>query len=356
MKKKVKILFLYAELAGYFISCLDILLKRGVEIHVIHLPVNKEAPFSIFFNEKILRYQRNEFNKKQLIELVKKISPNLIYSSGWTDRDYLSVCRKFNGNIPVIVGFDNKWEGSIKQRLGILFSNVTIHNYFSHCWIPGIPQYEFAKRLGFKNENILTGFYTCDFNLFYNLYLKYNESKKIKFPRRLIFVGRYVEAKGIKYLWKAFAEFQEESSNAWELWCIGTGDIEPIVHPKIKHFGFVQPNEMGRFIAETGVFILPSSFEPWGVVVHEFASAGFPLLCSNEVGAADVFLKEGENGFIFKAGDISDLKNAMKKIFSLTNEQLFSMGEKSAELAQQITPGKWADTLMSIIKKDARQV
>lgn len=353
----MKLLFLYTEISEYFLSCIKALSQTGeADIHIINLAVNEEAPFQFSISPGIKTYNRSDFNSKSLVELAEKISPDLIYSSGWIDKSYLSVCRKFKGNIPVIVGFDNKWKGSIKQRLGAIVSNLTIHNYFSHCWIPGNPQYEFAKRLGFKKENILTGFYTGDFSLFYDLYLKHSESKKKKFPHRLIFVGRYVETKGVNDLWKAFKELQKEYPNDWELWCLGTGNITPIVHPKIKHFGFVQPKNIGKFIAETGVFVLPSTFEPWGVAVHEFASAGFPLLCSNAVGATDIFLKEGENGFIFKAGDISGLKNAIKKIFSLTDEQLFLMGEKSVELAKQITPNKWAETLRSVIKNDMRNV
>ncbi|MBI4930119.1 MAG: glycosyltransferase [Bacteroidetes bacterium] len=293
---------------------------------------------------------RNNFDKKSIYEIAKEISPDAIYCSGWIDKDYLSLCGKFKNKIPVILGFDNKWKGSIKQKLASSFSGITVLKYFSHCWIPGKPQLEFAKRLGFDEKNILKGFYSCDYNKFHTLYLKFKEHKEKKFPHRFIFSGRYTESKGIQDLWKSFIEIQNETPYDWELWCLGTGSINPIVHPKIKHFGFVQSNNIEKFIAEAGVFVLPSTFEPWGVAVHEFASAGFPLICSSEVGAADIFLRDGENGFLFKPGNVSDFKKVMKKIFSLSDEQLFIMGEKSVELAKQITPEKWADTLMSIIK------
>ncbi|HEY4797626.1 MAG TPA: glycosyltransferase, partial [Bacteroidia bacterium] len=173
--------------------------------------------------------------------------------------------------------------------------------------------------------------------------------KKNKFPHVFIFVGRYYEFKGIKELWQSFIELQNESPNDWELWCLGTGDVPPVIHPKIKHFGFVQSNDMVDVIRNGGVFILPSTFEPWGVVVHEFASAGFPLICSNEVGATELFLKENENGFLVPAGSIPKLKSAMKKMISLPDERLNLMGEKSVTLASQITPEKWADSLIKII-------
>jgi glycosyltransferase involved in cell wall biosynthesis len=213
---------------------------------------------------------------------------------------------------------------------------------------------EFAKRLGFNKQNTLTGLYSCDYSFFHNLFLQCKEEKQKKFPHRFIYVGRYYDFKGVTDLWHAFIDLQKEFPNEWELWCLGTGDVPPIVHPKIKHFGFVQPKDMQKFIAECGVFVLPSRFEPWGVAVHEFASAGFPLLCSDEVGAAEMFLKNNENGFMFKAKNILQLKNVMKKIISLSDDKLFSMGEMSAELAKQITPDRWADTLFQIANNKPR--
>ncbi|MBK6833910.1 MAG: glycosyltransferase [Bacteroidetes bacterium] len=134
------------------------------------------------------------------------------------------------------------------------------------------------------------------------------------------------------------------------LWCLGTGDIKPIVHPQIKHFGFVQPSELRNYIEQCGAFVLPSRFEPWGVVVHEYAAAGLPLILSSEVGAKELFLKKEENGFEFEAGNIIDLKEKLKKLFNLSNESLNLMSERSNKLSQQLTIEKWCTTALEIIK------
>ena len=44
---------------------------------------------------------------------------------------------------------------------------------------------------------------------------------------------------------------------------------------------------------------MPSKKEPWGVVLQEMAIAGLPLLTSQHVGAATMFLEEHENGLVF---------------------------------------------------------
>ena len=166
----------------------------------------------------------------------------------------------------------------------------------------------------------------------------------------LIYAGRYYTFKGITDLWDTFISWQNEEPNDWELWCVGTGTEVPVQHPKIKHLGFIQPENFSPVIENGGVFILPSHFEPWGVVLHEFAAASFPLIASDAVGAGTAFIKEADNGFIFKSGDKGELKKILKKISSLKDEDLLKMGAKSREKALSTTPEKWAETLMNTIK------
>jgi glycosyltransferase involved in cell wall biosynthesis len=152
-------------------------------------------------------------------------------------------------------------------------------------------------------------------------------------------------------MWNSFIELQNEQPNDWELWCIGTGDEfdNKIEHDKIKHFGFVQPSEMEYYIKNTGVFILPSHFEPWGVVAHEFAAAGFPLILSDKIGAGIKFLDNGCNGFVFPAGNKEAIKDAFRKLIDSSENELLNMQKKSIELSLLITPEKWANTLMKLV-------
>jgi glycosyltransferase involved in cell wall biosynthesis len=135
------------------------------------------------------------------------------------------------------------------------------------------------------------------------------------------------------------------------LWCLGKGELDDEFpkHEKIKNFGFVQPSELRYCIENTGVLILPAHYEHWGVVVHEFAAAGFPLVCSTTTGAATTFLKDGFNGFFHEPYKVKDIYNAMKKIISLPDEKLFEMGVNSTVMAKKITPDTWANTILKLI-------
>lgn len=343
------VLFLYSELASYTLSCLRELKDQGEEVHLVRWPVNKEAPFQFDF-EGITLLERSDYSDDQLVEYAEKIQPDVIISSGWMDKGYLKVCKQFKGKIPTVLTLDNHWRGDVKQKIASTLSPFFIKSKFSHAWVPGAPQVEFAEKLRFKKENIYTRFYSADTSLFNSFYEEFKTKKNENPPKVFIYLGRYIQHKGIFDMWNAFIEIQNESPNEWEFWCFGTGDQfeNKTEHPKIKHFGFIQPSDLGEKIESSGVYILPSHFEPWGVSLHEFASAGFPLLCSEQVGASEAFLKDGVNGFSFAGGDVQAIKLAMKKMINLTVSERSKMHEISHELGKKVNPSSWVKTYFQI--------
>lgn len=346
-----KLLILYTELAGYTLACLDQFCRTypSVEIHLVRWPVNQEAPFDFRFSSSVRIYNRRDYDRQSLFALANELQPDAILCSGWIDKDYVRICREWNSRIPVILVMDNKWLGTWKQRLAQLVSRFSILKGFRYAWVPGDSQKQYARRLGFPEQNIRTGFYSADLSFFEKQFEEAAPVKKEKFPHRFIYAGRYYDFKGVQELWDAFVSLKNENINDWELWCLGTGDIPPAEHPAIRHFGFVQPADLPPVLRDTGVFILPSRIEPWGVVVHEFAAAGFPMLLSRNVGASDAFLAEGKNGFSFDTNDPASIRTAMKSVIALSDEQLFRMGELSRELARKISPEQWAKTLYELI-------
>lgn len=241
MQTDKTIVFLYTELAGYFLACVKQLLASGAKVHVVRWPVNSEAPFQFDFPEKLKVYEKGDYSREELIQLVESLNPSTVICSGWMDKDYVAICKKFKGRVPTVVTFDNQWKGSFRQVAASLLSKQFIHQNFSHAWVPGERQKTFALKLGFSEGQISTGFYSADVQLYKRYGEQILESKKRSFPHRFIFVGRYINEKGIQELWEAFQLLSNEINHDWELWCLGTGVLEAEMptHPKIKHFGFV---------------------------------------------------------------------------------------------------------------------
>jgi glycosyltransferase involved in cell wall biosynthesis len=332
-------------------ACIETLVnKYDVDIHIVRKLANKEAPFDLGnLSNSITLYNSNNFNYKSLKSLAVKANPSLLFCGGWSDKRYLKLANYFKNSIPTVIGFDNKWEGNLKQRILLTLGKIMVKPKFRFAFVPGEAQKKFALKLGFKSENVILGAYSADVNHFAEIYNK-NKQEPLDATNHFLYIGRYVKHKGIFELWNAFIELQNETPNNWELWCIGTGDEEPnkLTHPKIKHFGFVQPKDMGNYLKPNGVYILPSHFEPWGVSVHEMAAAGYPMILSEEVGAKEVFLNK--NGFKTTAKSKESIKRAMKKMIALSQEERNQLAINSKNLSTLITPDLWSEKIINMIQ------
>lgn len=346
----MKFLVLYEELASYFLTCLNHLAETSdCKILLYMKKVNPVAPFDFSdLHKNITVIEREKVSEQEFINSIKTFSPDFTYVSGWMHKPYLNVIKQLRLK-NVIMGFDNQYTGSLKQLLGAVYFKLNLKKYIKGAFVPGQSQKTFAKKLGFIEENISLNVYCCDHKLYSSYYDQTKTQKQKQFPKRLIFVGRYIHEKGIDTLWESFIELQNEMPNEWELWCVGKGAIEPISHPKIKHLGFIQPKDLLPTIQQTAVFVLPSFFEPWGVALHEFAAAGFPIISTPKVGATEVFVNEGKNGFLIEANNKTSLKTALKKMLSLADKDLFTMGEESVKLGAKITPEIWKQSLLKLV-------
>jgi len=353
MDKPPRILFLYTELGGYTVACLNKAVQAPVELHVVRWPVNNEAPFNFNAAAGLSLYDRSHYTEETLLELCIKINPDIVLCSGWVDSGYSMVAKHFKLKIPVVLGLDNHWRGTLKQWIACTIGRVWIHRRYSHCWVPGKPQLPFAKNLGFAESKIRTGFYVADTDQFTKLRERTFETRMQNFPKRFLYVGRYLELKGIVDLWQAYQAMRAEGHTEWELWCVGAGELYDS-RPEIeglRHLGFLQPAELEAVIAQCGVFVLPSHRDAWGAVVHEFTIAGFPMVCSAAVGGATMFLEKGNNGITHKPGDANDLKHALIYMASLSNEELVAMSKRSIELSEQLNLEGWTQNLLSFLNK-----
>src|SRR5208282_179819 len=98
------------------------------------------------------------------------------------------------------------------------------------------------------------------------------------------------------------------------------------------HFlGFKNQGELPAFYDLCDVFVLPSHFEPWGLVVNEVMNAARPVIVSDRVGAAPDLVSDGVNGFIYPNGDVPALASKLRAVLDLPQIKRECMGRKSLE-------------------------
>jgi glycosyltransferase involved in cell wall biosynthesis len=68
-----------------------------------------------------------------------------------------------------------------------------------------------------------------------------------------------------------------------------------------------------KFIGESDVFVLPSLFEGFGLVLLEAAAAGVPAIAARNTAMAEVIV-DRESGLLFSTGDEEDLANKIEEL------------------------------------------
>lgn len=322
----------------------------GAEILLIHYPVNSEAPFDLdgYAYTRFVVY--NASRHDEIRDEVMKFGPDVILCSGWGNKFYLDIIRHADQRVKKVLCFDNQWKGTFKQRILALMPGVTFLRRFGFAWVPGEPQKEYAVRLGFKSENVFTGLYPADTDLFIPIGKKKLASRQNPYPKVMISVARYIPQKDLPTLWKAFLAANSRTGNRWTLNCFGLGQLyeSRMEGPGIHHLGFKQPRDMEADILSAGVYVLPSLEEPWGVAVHEMALSAVPLVLSDKVGAGSMFLS-GSNGFHFEASNVQALEIILEKIMLMKDAELWSMAEDSYNSGMRLTSSDWSATLKKIL-------
>ena len=196
---------------------------------------------------------------------------------------------------------------------------------------------EYATRIGVPRSLVRGGYYGFDFDAF-------SRGPRTSVPRRFLFVGRYVAAKDLRTLVRGYQRYRERVSDPWPLTCRGTGPDAALLRdqPGITDAGFMQPALLPQAFHEHGVFVLPSRYEPWGVVIAEAAAAGLPVICSDACGAADDLVRPNQNGIVIPAGDAEALAGAMQWMHD-HEAQLPSLARHGRDLAAAFSAQSWAE-------------
>ena len=348
----MKVLVLYSEMAGYFLACVRHHVAHcGGEFHIVRWPVNPEAPFQFKDSPGITYYERRDMDNAALLKLGERVQPDVVYVAGWIDRPYLKIARHFKRKgVPVVAAFDAQWHGHFRQRVATWASPWFIRPCFSHAWVPGLWQYEYARRLGFPRENIEIGMYAADVSPFEAVYEEVQATKAQDYPKKFLFVGRLHEIKGLWELLGAWKNLRDEGQTDWELDVYGAGPLRDQLPalPGLTVRDFVQPAALPGLTRDAGVYLLPSRYDPWAVTLHEFTAAGLPVIVSDTTGAATAFLRPGYNGWLHHASDQASLQEALRSAMDTDPAILFEMGRRSQELSRQISPATWAATLNKI--------
>jgi glycosyltransferase involved in cell wall biosynthesis len=273
-------------------------------------------------------------------------TPKVFFQAGWS-------CPAFNalgdevcaagGKVCLLM--DNDWRGDLRQWLGGLWFRLARKRKFAAVLVPGISGRRLARWYGFTDEEIAEGLYGADPTVFFD------GPPLAARPKRILFVGQYIERKDCVGLAKAFASVAAQLPE-WELHLYGSGPLQDKIpaHPRIQVHGFVQPAELGALYRSARIFALPSHSEAWGLVVHEAALSGCQLLLSATIGSRHDFATQ-MNAAEFPAGDRDALAQAILQLASSDDAALGRAQAESRIRSATHGPAVFADRVAAIMKK-----
>jgi glycosyltransferase involved in cell wall biosynthesis len=236
---------------------------------------------------------------------------------------------------------DSPWQGTVAQRLA-RFRLAGLVKRLDLAVTSGDRSYQYARHIGVPENRIRSGYYGFDNQLFCGVASERSVAAG-GWPRQFLFVGRYVPDKDLATLVKAYSLYRTSVSRPWGLTCCGAGvDAELLKGiTGVVDAGFVPPRELPSVFRGHGAFVLPSLFEPWGVVIAEAAASGLPVVCTTACGAGVDLVRPYYNGLTVTTQDAPELARAMRWIHEHESE-LPKMGQRGQALAQPYSAEAWA--------------
>lgn len=250
----------------------------------------------------------------------------------------------------VIFCSDSKADDYPRSAIGEAAKRLLLKAYDGGI-VSGSRSLEYYRSLGVPDEKLLPGYDTLSTGRVRSL------AEGVPLPefatRPFLFLGRFVEKKGLPILLEAFAHYRQELGGTRRLVLAGSGPLEHRLRRQADHLGiaehldwpgFLGPEEAARLMAGSVALVLPSTEEQWGLVVNEAVAVRLPVIASRQVGACDLLVRHGETGLVVETGDASALAGALLEVGA--NEATWQkMREASAQLDWFADVGRFVDAV-----------
>jgi glycosyltransferase involved in cell wall biosynthesis len=255
----------------------------------------------------------------------------LVHLAGWGHPILLAtmVMAKFYG-VPVTVESDTPppleqqgWKAAVKRFLYPLLFRLPAH------FLPGgTRQKDYLRQYGVPDSRIRIARMSVDVARIKRFGAGFSETAREAVRRkwglpadgiRFLYLGRLERHKGIDDLLEAFRRVRADRPEA-SLMIAGSGTMAAIVtaaagrESGIFFLGRLSGDEVWEAYATADIVVLPSHFEPWGLVVNEAMALGRPVIITDRAGCGPDLVAGRETGLIVPLGTPMALSDAMKAL------------------------------------------
>jgi len=174
---------------------------------------------------------------------------------------------------------------------------------------------------------------------------------------RFVFVGALCRRKGVDILLQAFKRVMQAHASA-VLELVGYDEVQGRyaqlsrqlgIVDAVRFTGSVPAARIASVFARCDVFVLPSRFDGWGVVLNEAAALGKAIISTEPTGAAHHLLTPGVNGYRVPAGNPAALAQAMLR-YCRHPELAALHGAQSRAIFDEFTPERNVSRLREAVE------
>lgn len=172
---------------------------------------------------------------------------------------------------------------------------------------------------------------------------------------KVLYVGTGIERKGIRYLLGALEEFSKHNIN-FSLTLAGLRNNEFLsqqaisdrLKPRINIIPFIENRALPQIYLTHSVFVFPSFYEGFGMVIAEAMACGIPII-TTEVGVAREWIKDSINGIVIPFRDSSAIYTALMWAYNHP-AQMMNYGRNAKSLIHEIDQGQEAKQRIEIYR------
>ena len=193
-----------------------------------------------------------------------------------------------------------------------------------------------------------------------DVFKKQDVRNKYHLPEKYILTLSTLEPrKNIRLLLEAYAELIMQGSMIVPLVAVGRRgwkidslleDIPEDVKKNIHFTGFVQDEHLPYIYAGADFFVFPSKYEGFGLPPLEAMAYGVPVLSSDAASMPEVL---GEAAVYFKSGDKEDLKDKIRLMREIKDEERQRMKEKGKQQVLKYSWKREAEKLYQKLREQA---
>lgn len=177
-------------------------------------------------------------------------------------------------------------------------------------------------------------------------YESFEKGRKIK----ALYVGGLSQRKGIAYVFDAIRGLEHRI----DMTVVGSGNVDGCkalrdALQKVRYIPTLPHDEVLRLMAESDVFIFPSLFEGFGLVITEAMSQGTPVITTDRTCGPDV-MTNGKDGWIVEAGTSEPIRQLLLSFIDKPC-LLSDVGHNAMETAAKRPWKKYEDELAESVER-----